>query len=90
MREDDELTGYELIPKRDGERSQPGPWWWPLLDAGKVNATIKCSGCGVVATLSDHTIHADGRVTPSLLCPTEGCGVHAFVRLQLWQNPTDP
>jgi len=31
-----------------------------------------------------HTVHADGRVTPSVICP-QGCGFHAYVTLSDWR-----
>lgn len=42
---------------------------------------VRCPECGQIGSLSDHTIAADGIVTPSVQCPTEGCAWHEFVQL---------
>lgn len=45
---------------------------------------VSCPGCGQSASMSDHTIAADGTVTPSVVCPFE-CGFHDMVRLRDWR-----
>lgn len=74
-----------VVPKRVGDRSAPGPWWWPLVftEDGK-SATIKCPQCNNVYVLTEHIIHDDGSVKPSIVCPTVGCGWHVFARLEGW------
>lgn len=32
----------------------------------------------------DHDVAKDGKVTPSLVCPIDGCGFHEFGRLEGW------
>lgn len=62
----------------------PGTWT-PL---GVDNAMVTCQNDREhVATLSDHKIDENGVVTPSLVCPVEGCGFHEWVRLQGWNEP---
>jgi len=34
--------------------------------------------------LDDHTIADDGTVTPSVVCPYDGCDWHVHVRLEGW------
>lgn len=40
-------------------------------------------GHGLV--LKGHTVAADGRVSPSVVCMTRGCSFHEFVRLHEWE-----
>ncbi len=47
-------------------------------------ALISCDQ-GHVCSLTNHTIAADGTVTPSLVCPTDECGWHVFLRLVDWE-----
>jgi len=44
---------------------------------------MACSS-GHVLTLRRHSIDLDGNVSPSVVCPTSGCGFHEFVRLDDW------
>jgi predicted RNA-binding Zn-ribbon protein involved in translation (DUF1610 family) len=41
-----------------------------------------CPKCGKSVAVSDrtHTIAEDGTVTPSMVCPHEGCCFHEFIR----------
>lgn len=55
----------------------------PLKDA-KRSAKVRC-GNGHLASLDDHTIAADGTVSPSLDCPEGGCGWHVHARLVGWK-----
>jgi hypothetical protein len=55
--------------------------WRPVR--GGVSARLTCPRCGLDAEL-DHQIAADGTVTPSVECPTEGCGWHEHVKLKDW------
>lgn len=43
-----------------------------------------CPGCGRVVKL-DHEVDDDGKVTPSLDCPTEVCHFHRFAMLLDWE-----
>lgn len=44
---------------------------------------VQCPKCEKWYSL-DHDVDSDGRVTPSLNCPTTGCDFHEFVRLDGW------
>ena len=74
---------YLKIPKRDGDRGTPGPWWWPADDYGKKTATFRCPDCGAIGALTDHNISSTGVVGPSVVCP-KLCGFHAFLKLEDW------
>lgn len=65
---------------------QPPPLMWKACNA-RTRATFKaeltCSnGHGV--SLRRHSIAADGRVLPSVVCLAPGCSFHDFVRLKGW------
>lgn len=61
------------------------------LYAGKhqVLAVITCPRCYQEWILSGkiHKVSNDGTVTPSLVCPCEGCDFHEFVKLKDWAFP---
>lgn len=63
---------------------QAGEWKGLRLGGGRRSASVGCPECGQLAHLDDHIISKDGTVTPSLVCPYEGCSFHAFVRLEGW------
>lgn len=67
-------------------RSDPldRPGWWPLETPTGRSAVVRCPECGTCATLTGHAIAADGTVTPSLACPTEGCTFHVYAVLEGW------
>ena len=46
--------------------------------------TVYCPKCGREGSL-DHEIDAEGRVTPSVVCPHEGCDFHDNVQLLGWE-----
>jgi len=73
----------KLIPNGDVD-SQSGVYKGARRD-GERTANLSCPNCGRVASLSDHAIHTDGTVNPSVVCPY-GCGFHEYIRLDKW-NP---
>jgi len=86
------------LPKHDrrtaeGQREYVSGTWFPVTIDGMRSARIVCPECGRACSIgsyspgseSGHIIAADGRVTPSLVCPSEGCGWHVFVRLRDWE-----
>lgn len=78
------------MSRRELEQGDPwkarGVWRGGLVPAGKSRRTalVSCPDCGSSASLSDHEIDAAGDVTPSLVCPAEGCVFHEHVRLVGW------
>lgn len=48
------------------------------------NAVLCCPDCGETGGL-DHEIDNDGTVTPSLVCPNDGCSFHEMVKLKDWE-----
>lgn len=71
-----------ILVKRALDQSEPGPWWrptWPTLPVK--SAWFRC-GKSHLGALTDHTIHPDGRVEPSLHCPV--CGWEEEVTLEGW------
>ena len=52
---------------------------------GKKTATMSCPDCGQSASLSEHSIYDGGKVSPSVVCPNDGCNFHEYVKLLLWE-----
>ncbi len=67
----------------------PGVWKGARLVDGTRSASVSCSKCGRPASLTDHTIADDGAVSPSLVCPYDGCDFHDYVILKDW-DPSSP
>ena len=67
-------------------RARPlGPWWWRTGAVGLVPAPVwMCCPKGHVGRLDDHSVAADGTVTPSVQCPEGDCDFHDNVRLDAW------
>jgi hypothetical protein len=82
---------------RDAEEN--GPAWRPWSDEEErtgataaestpegeklPQAVLACAN-GHLSTIRNHTIAADGTVSPSLLCYVKDCGWHVFGRLEGW------
>ncbi len=65
-------------------RLTPGTWQGATLPDGTRRALLACTR-GHIASLSSHEIAADGTVTPSVVCPEDGCDFHEFVQLEGWK-----
>lgn len=59
-------------------------WIHALPESGD-KAIVWCPKCDLRAGL-DHDISDDGTVTPSLVCPHDGCDFHEWVQLAGWPN----
>ena len=64
----------------------PGTWKGLKLADGSRSASFCCPGCEQLGALVDHVIFDDGRVHPSVVCPTEGCDFHEYIQLEEWQD----
>ena len=67
----------------------PGHWsyWiWGPREKRQVVAVICCPLCRRISTASPtkHKIAADGKVSPSYVCPFKPCTWHVFIRLKDW------
>lgn len=56
---------------------------WKRPDGGTA-VEMTCPRCHRTARLSAHTVDADGKVSPSVVCPTPNCGFHEWVQLECW------
>lgn len=59
---------------------------WKPVTMAKGNgrsALFSCSN-GHPGSLFDHSISEDGTVTPSVVCPEDGCTFHEHIRLVGW------
>ncbi len=50
----------------------------------KMTADICCPDCGTVGSLDGHAIDRDGLVSPSVVCPKDGCEFHKWIQLSHW------
>lgn len=76
----------EVVPRFRGASNPPPFSWVPCHPSTmhRFKAQMTCPrGHGLV--LKGHSIDASGRVHPSVVCLTEGCDFHAFVRLSEWE-----
>lgn len=49
-------------------------------------AYLCCRKCGHRTIIRTHKIADDGTVTPSLVCPIQGCDEHVMGTLMEWQS----
>ena len=74
------------IPRFIGE-GDPPPFHWKACHPSTIKrfkAEMCCpEGHGLV--LKGHSIAADGRVSPSIVCPNPTCSFHEFVSLSDWE-----
>lgn len=67
---------------------EKGTWFRTLLDeTGQKTVWFRCAN-GHYGTLGNHDIAADGTVTPSVVCPEQGCVFHDTVKLEGWMDLT--
>ena len=59
--------------------------WRPVRTGGPATASLVCSN-GHDGLIDEHEIAEDGTVTPSVVCPHEGCGFHEYVQLNGWPD----
>jgi hypothetical protein len=84
-------SGDTVIPEATDPQGCWGPkvpggcWHGGRKSDGTRTATLQCPGCGKVASMSQHTIEPDGTVSPSAVCPYEGCTFHQWIRLEGWK-----
>jgi hypothetical protein len=94
------MNGVAVIHRaREGARSAStarlGTWWVNRDRTGAYPCvSIKCPSCECACSIQvdehGHTIHADGTVTPSVVCPRKRadgtpCGWHEHIRLDDWK-----
>lgn len=74
-----------LLPRSKTWPPPPGAWLVLLKCEGGRSVHLTCGKCGKqTGTLADHTIAADGTVTPSIGCPHDGYDWHIFGVLEGW------
>lgn len=80
------LRRHTRVLRHDESTGAPPPLHWSPCHESTIHrfkATMACP-MGHVLTLRSHIIRSDGTVTPSVVCPTEDCAFHAYVRLSNW------
>ena len=83
------MENFTVRQQSASGKLKPGRWREICRD-GKPDDppdTIKfaCPDCGCEGDLTDHDIDADGKVSPSVICPN--CGFHAMVVLDRASEP---
>lgn len=76
------LTTIKKSPHRWPEE----PATWSIVRDSKTGdeyVTIACGGCGELTHLK-HGITAAGIVSPSIVCPRDGCDWHVWGKLEDW------
>lgn len=84
-----------LIPRGERRREMPSPpphlpYWYLAGDEPDWRYVVVCCPHGHLSTLrhlsrnEGHQIAPDGTVSPSVVCPHDGCDFHEFVRLENW------
>lgn len=71
---------------------QPGTWKGLALTDGGCSASFTCPRCENLAVLTGHHIDDSGKVSPSVVCPAEGCDFHEYIQLEGWRplSPESP
>lgn len=77
---EDRRTAYAPSPE--------GKWWYEGPDHNRI-IVMNCPKCGVDSTMAlvVHTVMDDGNVSPSYVCPQDGCTFHEHVKLGDWTPP---
>ena len=79
-----------VLARHEGE-GEPKPGTWKrvtgdLADIGYL-AVVRCPECKLLESIArKHTVAADGKVSPSVVCPHDGCNWHVYVRLDGWEG----
>jgi len=75
-----------VVSRHNKVCADPPPMHWSPCHPStmrRFKASMTCPyGHGL--TLREHSIGADGEVSPSVVCPTRGCSFHEYVRLDKW------
>ena len=73
------------ITLEKSQSKQPGTWN-PVSDSavGQWKANVTCPDCKTTMSLKRHAVASNGDVSPSLVCPRDGCSFHEFVNLNGW------
>lgn len=63
----------------------PLSWKGVFLGTKARTASFTCSK-GHTLCLRQHAIADDGTVTPSVVCPIDGCTFHEWIKLDKWSD----
>lgn len=59
---------------------------WERIIGDATKAIIWCGNGHLATTSAQHTIDPEGKVSPSVVCPREGCTWHEWVKLVGWTD----
>jgi len=72
---------------------KPGEWhkpelltWHMEMDYTGVLIPVLVCDQGHEAIIRTHKVNPEGVVTPSIMCPVEGCTFHEYVKLEGWER----
>lgn len=74
------------IERVNGAQERLPPLHWKECHPAtrvRFKATMSCHN-GHEFVLRGHAVNADGLVSPSVVCPVEGCTFHEYVTLNEW------
>lgn len=57
-------------------------WKMSANPESRIKATVWCPDCGLRIGIVGHGIDVNGVLSPSLVCPHDGCGFHRHVQLK--------
>jgi hypothetical protein len=76
----EEVVDYKLYPKDDALHNGT----WNLYEHDGLFSVMFKDTFGHIGSLTDHQISEDGIVSPSVVCPKDGCSYHEHIRLEGW------
>lgn len=83
----DTCTGGSTQPTQFFKASSFPPkvaQWFKTPDGDVVLGCPLCNSLVTITAASPQVVHGDGAVSPSVVCPSQGCRFHAFVKLEGW------
>lgn len=75
-----------MIFGNDNMSYQIEKWQSVTEPRSRYKATVWCPACGLRIGIT-HEISDDGTLSPSLVCPHDGCDFHEWVQLTGWPTP---
>jgi hypothetical protein len=88
----------EVVQVTDRERQievprsqRPKAVWvaeFPNGPEGRPTVYITCPHCATIMKVTEHEIKQDGELNPCVVCPSDKCKEHCFMRLKGWTHGT--
>lgn len=79
-----------LVPRtHEVPFQETGNTWKPVFWNKRLYSALYVCPRGHVGLLDEHTILADGTVSPSVVCMQDDCDFHDYIRLEGWKELFD-